>query len=68
MIRYKSEYTFGDTVYIKTDPEQSPYQLTGVRLAPSYKAEDPAVPIFIISHAGENIEVYDFEVSKSIAL
>lgn len=65
MIKYKTnEFTFGDTVYIKTDPYQEAYILIGVLLHPSYRADDPATPKFILSNSGDKVEVYDFEVSK----
>ena len=65
MIKYKtSEYTFGDVVYLRTDPKQLPHILVRVALQSSYKEEDMAVPKFIISYMGDECEVWDFEVTK----
>jgi hypothetical protein len=65
VIKYSTkEFTFGDTVYLRTDPQQYPCVLIGVYLAPSYKADDPAVPKFVISCNGNKYKVFDFEVTK----
>lgn len=54
----KVKYEYGDSVYIKHDPEQIQYELVGV-------IGRPGSTSFELSHLGEVIEMYDFQVSKT---
>lgn len=54
----KCKYKFGDTLYIKNDPEQNPYMFVGL-------IHRPTGIIYEISFVGEVSEVYDFETSET---
>jgi hypothetical protein len=54
----KIPYSYGASVYIKTDPEQKEYTFIGAILR-------PGAILFILDYMGEEIEVYDFQVSPS---
>ncbi len=54
---FKTQYNFGDIVYIVTDPSQYEWQVTGVTLLPGGHQLE-------ISQNGATIAVYEFEISK----
>lgn len=54
----KSKYKYGDIVYIKNDPEQKGYFLTGIIGRPGGMSYE-------LSYLGEVINVCDFEVSDT---
>jgi len=57
MVRFKADIDFGDTLYMKDDPDQQPCTLVQVILQPgSHK--------YVLSFCGELTELYDFEVTK----
>lgn len=56
----KSKYDFGDIVYIKNDPEQDEYFVTGVVGRPS------GIVLLKLDFCGTEFEIYEFEVSKEI--
>lgn len=56
-ISLKTDLNFGDIFYIKTDPAQLEHVLTGVLFLPGKQIK------FILSHQGEEITLWDFEVS-----
>lgn len=65
MIRYKYDGSWYQKVYLVTDPEQLPWQLTGISLTPEGV-------MFSLSRLGETIDVYDgeftYEMDNSIKL
>ena len=58
-IRYKSEMSWFQTVYLKTDLEQSPWQIVGVLLSPNG-------PMYTITQSGETIDVFEGEFSTEV--
>lgn len=56
-IKVKTDLTWGQTMYLKDDPDQLEHSLVGVNLKPG------DVVKFELSHQGEVCEVYDFEAS-----
>jgi hypothetical protein len=53
---YEIPYTWGDIVYIKTDAEQMPVQVTSINLRPT-------AAIYEVTCAGSVTYHYDFELS-----
>jgi len=53
---HKSKYTFGDTVYLKTDPDQHQ------RIVLELKFSQGQV-LYLVGQNGFNSECYDFELS-----
>lgn len=51
-----SKYTFGDTVYIKTDPEQAKRMVTELRFSSGQC-------LYTVANNGMNSECYDFELT-----
>lgn len=60
-MRIRTKYDFGDTVYLKTDGDQSPRMVTGVILSPGQV-------MYELSQGVSNSRYYDFEISSSINL
>lgn len=56
-IRIKTDLDFGQTIYIKTDPDQVDHTLIGIKVVPPNQIK------FILSCYGEICELYDFECS-----
>lgn len=56
MIGFKSKFNWGDTLYIKDDPNQSPRTLVGIYLT-------PGAALYTLTIAGEPVDVFEFEVS-----
>ena len=54
----KAKYDFGDSLYIKHDPEQREYELIGIVVRPGNIAYE-------LSYLGEIIEMYDFQISDT---
>ena len=54
----KTKYKFGDTLYIKNDPEQSEYFLVGLIARPSGI-------LYELSFLGEILIVNEFEISET---
>lgn len=61
-IRIKTDLNFGDTFYIKNDPDQFEYILVGVIVTPGNQMK------FRLSLLGDLVEVFDYECSKDINL
>lgn len=55
MISFKVKYNWGDTLFIKDDPEQLPRTLVGIYLC-------AGTAIYTLSIAGEAVDVFEFEV------
>lgn len=51
-----SEFSIGDTVYLKTDTEQRPYIVTGINIRPGHLTYD-------VKNNEVVLNPYDFEVS-----
>lgn len=52
----KTDFKFGDIVYIKHDPEQKEYEVVGILARPgSIQIE--------IDYLGDVVEMYDFQLS-----
>lgn len=56
-IRIKTDLFFGQTWYIKNDPDQLPHALVRVIIDPPMQFK------FRLSYLGDIVEVYDFECS-----
>lgn len=56
MMVIDNRYTFGDIVYLKTDPEQSPRMVTQIRVSPDGLYYDVSMGTIQSSH-------YDCELS-----
>lgn len=54
----KTKWEFEDKVYLKTDSDQCEYIITGIQVRPG------GIILLMISCMGEEISVYDFEVSR----
>ena len=52
------EFTFGDIVYCRSDPEQSPMQVYGIVSYPGNSV------LYKCSSKGNSAEFYEFELSK----
>jgi hypothetical protein len=59
-IGIKTDLEWGQVFYMKSDPEQVEHRLTGVIIRPGKAVK------FILSHQGDECEVYDFEASTEI--
>lgn len=53
----KIPYAFGDSIYIKTDPEQKEYTFVGF-------IGRPGSILYTLDYLGDEIEVYDFQTSR----
>jgi hypothetical protein len=58
-MRFKVPYEYGDIYYLKTDPEQLPHEIVGFIFRPGDQL------ILELSHGGMQIEVFDFQISKT---
>ena len=56
-MNFKSDYNFGDAVYLVNDPMQDLYLITGIYIAPDGYS-------IYISHCGREFKVYAFEISR----
>ena len=56
-IKVKLDFDFGDSCYIKTDPEQLERTVVGAIMR-------PGAVIYILDTLGEEIEIYNFQLSK----
>lgn len=56
-IKIKTDLEFGQTWYLKDDPEQLPHRLVRVIIEPPMQFK------FVLSYLGERYEVFDFECS-----
>lgn len=56
-IKIKVDLDWGQSIYIKSDPEQFEHTLVGIAVYPPNQIK------FIISYFGEITELYDFECS-----
>lgn len=56
-IKIKTDLEFGQTWYIKNDPDQFEHKLVGIIILPGNQFK------FRLSYLGDQTEVYDFECS-----
>jgi hypothetical protein len=58
-ILVKTKFNFGQIVYVKTDPDQYPRQITGIQGTPGDQ------PLIRLSQDGEHTWYYECEISLS---
>lgn len=56
-IRIKIDLDFGQSIWLKNDPDQEEYILSRVLISPGNQIK------FELSYLGSTVEVYDFEIS-----
>lgn len=56
-IKIKTDLDFGQSIYVKNDPEQLEHHLVGVKIVP------PNQLIFILDYLGGQFEFFDFQCS-----
>lgn len=61
-MKYESDYKWGQSIYIKNDPEQTEYRLNRVFLAPKGYV---SLELFDAA-SGDVFEVWEFHTSKEI--
>lgn len=59
MMFIENKFNLGDTLYLKTDTEQSPRLLTGINVSPSGI-------LYSLSRGTEETKHYDIEISTEI--
>ena len=57
MKTHKSKYSFGQTLYVRNDPEQNPFDCVAVMFAPN------GVLYELQGHQGGTATYYEFQVS-----
>lgn len=62
-IKVKTDLEFGQSFYIKNDPEQLEHLLVGVIILSGDKGGTQLK--FLLSHLGQTCEVWDYEVSPT---
>lgn len=56
-IKIKTDLEFGQTVYLKIDPQQEPYTLVAVKVMPGNQLK------FVLAAYDAEMEVWDFQIS-----
>lgn len=56
-IRFSIKQSFGDPIYLKSDPQQTAHDLVGIRLLPGEGV------VYTLSTGYEDFEVYSFQCS-----
>lgn len=53
----KSDYNFGDTVYIIQDPKQKAYDVIGIKVRPG------GTIMYELDYLGDTLDMYEFQIS-----
>ena len=59
-MRFKCPYEYGDILYLKNDPDQTPHEVVGFIFRPGDQL------ILELSYLGQIVEVYPFQTSGEI--
>lgn len=60
MISFKAKIDWGQSLYLKTDPDQIPRAVVAVTLVPGDQA------IYTLSYLGDEVNAYSFEVDEEV--